>query len=97
MHDHASSHDIPKDLLIPESRWSSHNNKLGLQNPKSPLNIFPSCRLCIVKDEFFLALGFCNWLDKSTPHKLDAIRKIVHIVICAAICFEGHRWCFFIC
>ena len=57
MHDHTSSHDT-KGFFIPESRWSSHNSKLGLQNPKSPLNIFPSCSLCIVKDEFFLTLGF---------------------------------------
>jgi hypothetical protein len=57
MHDHTSHHDVPKDLLIPEVRWTSNNRKLGLQNPKFFLNILPSSRLSTVKVLFFLPEG----------------------------------------
>ena len=44
-----------------------------------------------------LTLGFGNWLDKCTPPWVDDIPKRVHVVVCAAICFEGHWWSFSIC
>lgn len=65
MRDQGSKHDVSKVVLISESKRSSHHNKFGLQNSKCPLNIFPSCRLSIVKIEFFL---------KSTPPWIDPIR-----------------------
>jgi hypothetical protein len=54
MHDETSAHDVLKALLIPKSSRSTHNTKLGLQNPKYSLHIFPSHHLRIVKFELFL-------------------------------------------
>jgi hypothetical protein len=45
MHDDTRIHDVPKNVLIPKSCRASHYSKLGLQNPKSFLNIFHSRRL----------------------------------------------------
>jgi hypothetical protein len=62
MHDDISIHDVPKHLLILKSSWFSHNRKLGLQNPKCSLHIFPSLRLCITELKFSLTRWFANQL-----------------------------------
>ena len=64
VHDHTSVHYVPKHLLIPKSSRSSHNSKLGLQNPKSSLHIFSSRRLSIVEIKIFLTSGFFNSFTK---------------------------------
>src|SRR4051812_14765802 len=67
MHDHTSVHDVPKHFLIPKSSRSSHNSKLGLQNPKSSLHIFSSRRLSIVEIKIFLTFWLFQRLDKGLP------------------------------
>ena len=73
MHDHTCIHDVLKDLLTPKPRRSSHNSKLGLQNLKCSLYIFPHRRLSIMEINFLLTFGGsqlheCHptW-DKSHP------------------------------
>ena len=74
VHDHKNVHDVPKHLLIPKSSRSSHNSKLGLQNPKSSLHIFSSRRLSIVEIKIFLTFWLFQRLDKGLPLWIDAIR-----------------------
>jgi hypothetical protein len=57
MHDDTNSHDIPKELLVPISSRPPHNGKLGLQNSKCYLYIFPSRGLCIMNWVCFLPRG----------------------------------------
>ena len=64
VHDQGGCHNVPKDFLIPKHSRSSHNSKLGSQNPECPLHIFPSSCLSIMELKFFLTLGAYNWLRK---------------------------------
>ena len=90
VHDHTSVHYVPKHLLIPKSSRSSHNSKLGLQNPKSSLHIFSSRRLSIVEIKIFLTFRLFQRLHKCLPLWVDAIRRIVAIVVRTAICYKLH-------
>jgi hypothetical protein len=58
IHNDTSIHDVPEHPLIPKSSRSSDNSKLGLQNLKCSLNVFPSRRLCIIESKFFLTGWF---------------------------------------
>jgi hypothetical protein len=64
MHDHSIHHDVSKNLLLLEIRWTSHNGNLRMQNQKCSLDILLSSRLCIVNVLFFniqgLMRGFTN-------------------------------------
>ena len=97
VHDHTSMHYVPKHLLIPKSSRSSHNSKLGLQNPKSSLHIFSSRRVSILEIKIFLTFRFFQRLHKCWPLWVDAIRKIVAMVVCTTISYKLHRWQFTIC
>jgi hypothetical protein len=87
-HDDTIIHDISKALLVKKSCRSSHNRKLGLQNPKCSLHIFPRRRLCIAMLGLFLTFGLNNRLRKCLPPWVDAISKKVAIVLLVAICFK---------
>jgi hypothetical protein len=82
MHDDTSGHDVPK------SSRSSHDSKLGYQNPKFSLHIFHGRRLCIAKLSLILTIGFDHRLHKCLPPWVDAIGKIIAIVVLLNICFK---------
>ena len=94
MHDDTCRHDIPKAILIPKSRRSPNNSKLGLQNPKSSLHIFPSRRLSRMKTSCFFTFGRDHRLHKCLPPRVDAVGKKIAVVVLVAICFELYFWTF---
>jgi hypothetical protein len=62
------------------------------KNLKWSLRIFPSRCLCIVKLGLFLTFRLANRLHKCLPPWVDAIGKLVVIVVLVAICFKLHLW-----
>jgi hypothetical protein len=81
MHDHTSSHDLPHHLYAPCPRRVANNSPLRLEHTKCTLDILPACFLSLSKPSIFLLCWFTNCLHKSRLPRIDAIFKVVALVI----------------
>jgi hypothetical protein len=85
MHDHASSYDLPHRLCVPCTRRVANNIRPRLEHTKYTLHILPACFLSLSKPSIFLLRWFTNCLHKSRPGGIDAISKVIALVVWMAI------------
>jgi hypothetical protein len=81
MYDHASSHDLPHHLCAPCPRRVANNSPPRLEHTKCTVHIFPAYFLSLSKPSIFLLRWFTNYLHKSRPIGIDAISKIVALIL----------------